>query len=1038
MNTAEILRLKKLEENQDMLRFAVEAAELGTWDLNPETNKFSGNDRLKDWFGLEADEDIDLSMALNVIDEKDREKVAQAIATAMDFSSGGKYEIEYTLVHPKTKQKRTVKAKGKATFDENQKPVRLNGILQDVTEQMSSLKKIAENEERLKVLIDESPMRVTFLSGPDLVVELANEQMLHTWGKDRSIVGKPLAEALPELNGQAYLEILKGVYATGIPYVEKQAKVFYKINGHLTHLYFDIWYKPLIDANKKVYGILATAIDVTEKVHAQQLIENSELRFRSLIEESAIATCLFTGDDMVVEIANENMIKMWGKDRESVIGKPLLEAVPELVGQPFFDILTGILKTGVPYVAVDEPAVLMVDGVLDTYYFDFTYKPLYDLDGKIYGIMDSAIDVTEKVRNRKKLEESEGRYKSLIAAAPVAIGLFVGRDLVIEKQNQTFNDIVGKGDVTGWKLVEAMPELITEGQPFLQILDDVYTKGEIFQTFGTQVKIVQKGVMTYNYYDFTYTPIFDSNGEVYAILDIAIDVTDNVKALQRIEESERNLRNTILQAPVAMCIYKGTDHIVEIANEMMFEIWGKPKEEILGKTLLEGLPEVAGKGFGELLTAVYTTGIGYKDHGTAVELIRNGKRETIYVDLVFEAFRETDNSISGVLAVATDVTQQVLARKKIEDAEAKARLAIESADLGPYETDLITDKMNTTARFNEIWGLEPDAFITRSELVSFIHPDDLQLRNDALEESIKTGNLHYEARLIGKDGAERWVRVKGKMQYMEDGTPASLIGVIQDITEQKRFSEELTKQVKERTLELQRSNDDLLQFAHVASHDLKEPIRKIKIFSNMLENDFAKLLPEKGQSYLGKIHNSTDRMFSMIEGVLAYSAITSSERPIDEIDLNDVMENIESDLEILIQKKKAVFQKDKLPMIEGASVLIYQLFYNLINNALKFSKADVPPLITVESAVIGANEKRMAKIVVTDNGIGLDPDYVEKIFDVFSRLNAKDEYEGTGLGLALCKKIVQRHHGTIQATGVKGESAIFTILLPVVQVQRIV
>ncbi|MNE40188.1 Phytochrome-like protein cph1 [compost metagenome] len=176
----------------------------------------------------------------------------------------------------------------------------------------------------------------------------------------------------------------------------------------------------------------------------------------------------------------------------------------------------------------------------------------------------------------------------------------------------------------------------------------------------------------------------------------------------------------------------------------------------------------------------------------------------------------------------------------------------------------------------------------------------------------------------------------------------------------------------------------------------------------------------------------------MIEGVLAYSAITSSERPIDVIDLNDVVDNIETDLEILIQKKHAKLQKGRLPVIEGASVLIYQLFYNLINNALKFAKLDNETLITIESTIIGANDKKMAKIIITDNGIGLDPDYVHKIFDVFSRLNAKDEYEGTGLGLALCKKIVQRHHGTIQATGVKGESASFILLLPVHQAQKII
>ena len=155
--------------------------------------------------------------------------------------------------------------------------------------------------------------------------------------------------------------------------------------------------------------------------------------------------------------------------------------------------------------------------------------------------------------------------------------------------------------------------------------------------------------------------------------------------------------------------------------------------------------------------------------------------------------------------------------------------------------------------------------------------------------------------------------------------------------------------------------------------------------------------------------------------------ITSSERPIDEIDLNDVMENIESDLEILIQKKKAVFQKDKLPIIEGASVLIYQLFYNLINNALKFSKADVPPLITVESAVIGANEKRMAKIVVTDNGIGIHEDHKANIFDMYFGTNKN---KGSGLGLYIVKEAVENIKGSISVFSENTIGSKFIVAIP--------
>ena len=157
-----------------------------------------------------------------------------------------------------------------------------------------------------------------------------------------------------------------------------------------------------------------------------------------------------------------------------------------------------------------------------------------------------AVDVTDRVVAMKELEESETKLRGIISSAPAGIGLFVGRDLIIENPNQTFIDIVGKGPgIVGMPLREAMPELVTEGQPFLKILDDVFTTGVMFQSVASQVKIVQNGVMTYNYYNISYTPVFNDKGEVYAVLDIAIDVTDQVKAQQKLEIAESSLREAI-------------------------------------------------------------------------------------------------------------------------------------------------------------------------------------------------------------------------------------------------------------------------------------------------------------------------------------------------------------------------------------------------------------------------------------------------------------------------------------------------------------
>ncbi len=243
----------------------------------------------------------------------------------------------------------------------------------------------------------------------------------------------------------------------------------------------------------------------------------------------------------------------------------------------------------------------------------------------------------------------------------------------------------------------------------------------------------------------------------------------------------------------------------------------------------------------------------------------------------------------------------------------------------------------------------------------------------------------------------------------------------------------LEQEVKKRTeelhklnLSLQQSNDDLRQFAHVASHDLKEPIRKVKVYMGRLQDDPGSTFSEKGGTYLEKINSAANRMLAMVEGVLHYSTINSTEVETELVDINRLLENIESDLELPIQQKKATLSYSGIPSVEGAPVLLYQLLYNLINNSLKFSKSGTPCLITV-TAGIGSD---YTEIVVADNGIGFDQGQAERIFDTFTRLNTKDRYEGTGLGLSLCKKIVLRHGGEISASSKKGEGAAFHIRLP--------
>ncbi|MEI9922006.1 MAG: ATP-binding protein [Bacteroidota bacterium] len=282
-----------------------------------------------------------------------------------------------------------------------------------------------------------------------------------------------------------------------------------------------------------------------------------------------------------------------------------------------------------------------------------------------------------------------------------------------------------------------------------------------------------------------------------------------------------------------------------------------------------------------------------------------------------------------------------------------------------------------------------------------------------------------------------WYDLKGSIQgvlnFAVDVTETVMSRKTVEDSEQRYrdLSERLEIIVEQRTSELRRSNEDLQQFAHVASHDLKEPVRKLKTFINRLDDEFGTSIPAKGLNYVEKMRQASSRMYSMIEGVLKYSSLNEVHQDIDDVDLNEIVESIEADLEIMINQTGAKITKEALPTLQGAQVLLYQLFYNLINNSLKFSSAN--PEITISSSLIKNGEKNFAEIIVADNGIGFEQQFADRLFNAFMRLHSKDQYEGTGLGLALCKKIVERHHGTISASGEKGKGSIFTIRLPLVQ-----
>lgn len=241
----------------------------------------------------------------------------------------------------------------------------------------------------------------------------------------------------------------------------------------------------------------------------------------------------------------------------------------------------------------------------------------------------------------------------------------------------------------------------------------------------------------------------------------------------------------------------------------------------------------------------------------------------------------------------------------------------------------------------------------------------------------------------------------------------------------------LEQEVAQRTRELEQSNNDLRQFTHLISHDLKEPVRKVKIFSTILANELKDKLDDDQWMYMKKIISANDRLHEMIEAIYDYSFSDFNTDKITDVDLNHLLSVLVDDMDASIHRNNAMVIIHWLPVVRGISIELYQLFYNLLSNALKFSRSDIQPRIEISSSISHENHSKYVVIKVTDNGIGFEDCYREKIFNSFTRLHPKDKYEGTGLGLSLSRKIVTRHGGTIEASSELNIGTTITIKLPV-------
>ena len=333
-------------------------------------------------------------------------------------------------------------------------------------------------------------------------------------------------------------------------------------------------------------------------------------------------------------------------------------------------------------------------------------------------------------------------------------------------------------------------------------------------------------------------------------------------------------------------------------------------------------------------------------------------------------------------------------------------------------------------------GCEPQSFNpTIEKLLEFVHPDDKHIVIEANKNALETKEIPtMDYRIIRKDGQIRHFKTIAKSFKDLSGTE-SMIGTTQDVTDDFNKSEEL----RERNKELEQNIKELNEFNHVASHDLQEPLRKIQTFISRINDKEKENLSEFGIEYLNRIERASSRMRVLINDLLQYSRTNRTEKIFEETNLNEQLQNSLIELSQNIEDKKAIINHSELPTIEAVSFQMQQLFTNLLSNSLKYAKEGVAPVIDIsckeitakyESKLKDNSSKKYYKIEFTDNGIGFDQENAEKIFLLFNRLHGKTEYHGTGVGLAICKKIIETHDGEIFATSQPNVGTTFTIYLP--------
>lgn len=554
------------------------------------------------------------------------------------------------------------------------------------------------------------------------------------------------------------------------------------------------------------------------------------------------------------------------------------------------------------------------------------------------------------------------------------------------------------------------------------------------QSFLTPMSSLLVAITALGIFLIGFISIYKQKGEIQEVNN---QVFNQNKKLQETEEFLKGVykssNNVISHFEPIM---DGEKNIVDFqfkyTSDAIEKVTGEEQDDIIGGSLLQLYPMVVENGLFEIMKECFLSG-NNQEH----ESVYMFENQTKYIH------NTVVKSANGITNTAWDTTKVKEAEKVLqklnEDLSLQNTIFKEAenvAGVGSFIWYLDDGSATVSDNFYRILGVKPNSFeVTFDAYKEYVHADDISIFESLgtnTEDSGKSTVFTY--RVFTKNKGIRYLDLKGRNLEI-DNRPVS-VGIVQDITSRIEKDRELIESYEK----LKQSNEELESFNRVASHDLQEPLRKIQMFISRIEDDEEGKAPNAGSAYFNKIKAATFRMRELIQNLLSYSRIDKINSKFEQIELNDTIEKVEDELSQLIKDTKTEILYSGLPLLYGIPFKIEQLFTNLISNSIKYRNKDVAPKVHIVSEKLRSdtiaenfvkNAEYYYKISLRDNGIGFDPEFASNIFEVFQRLHSKNEYSGTGIGLSICKKIVEKHNGYIHAISKKGEGATFIIYLPV-------